>query len=287
MYLIIGASGTVGSEVTKKLLQQGESIRCLVRNDAKLALLPAGASGVIADLEQPASLTAAFKGISAVFLLNALSQSETAQGLAAIAAARAAGVEKIVYLSVPMPEGSSHIPHFSSKIAVEQALIASSIDYIILRPNNFFQNDIWFLQAIMDYNIYPQPLGEVGLNRIDVRDIADAAVNALCNSGFENHSYELHGPDTLTSLSTSAVYHQHTGLNIQHAGDDLENWAVQAKTMLPEWMVEDLQIMYQYFQDHGLVASAVQLERQQQIIGHAPRSFDDYVQEVIGSWQMS
>ncbi len=285
MYLIIGASGTVGSEVTKKLLQQGESVRCLVRDDAKLSQLPAGASGVIADLEQPASLTAAFKGISAVFLLNALSQSETAQGLAAIAAARAAGVEKIVYLSVPMPEGATHIPHFSSKIAVEQALMASSIDYTILRPNNFFQNDAWFLQAIMDYKIYPQPLGEVGLNRIDVRDIADAAVNALCNSGFENQSYELHGPDTLTSLSTSAAYRQHTGLDIQHAGDDLESWAVQAKTMLPEWMVEGLQIMYQYFQDHGLVASALQLKHQQQIIGHAPRSFDDYVQEVIGNWR--
>jgi len=287
MYLIIGANGTVGSEVTKKLLQQGESVRCLVRDDAKLSQLPAGASGVIADLDQPASLTAAFAGISAVFLLNALSQSETAQGLAAITAARAAGVEKIVYLSVPMPEGATHIPHFSSKIAVEQALMASSIDYTILRPNNFFQNDIWFLQAIMDYNIYPQPLGEVGLNRIDVRDIADAAVNALCNSGFKNQSYELHGPDTLTSLSTSAAYRQHTGLDIQHAGDDLENWAVQAKTMLPEWMVEDLQIMYQYFQDHGLVASALQLEHQQQIIGHAPRSFDDYVQEVIGNWRAS
>ena len=285
MYLIIGATGTVGSQVLKKLLQQGESVRCLVRDAAKLAQLPAQASGVIADLELPASLTAAFEGISGVFLLNALSQSETAQGLAAVAAAKAAGVSKMVYLSVPMPEGSTHIPHFSSKIAVEQALIASSIDYTIVRPNNFFQNDGWFQQAIMDYGIYPQPLGEIGLNRIDVRDIADAVVNALCNSGFENQSYPLHGPDTLTSLNTSAVYSRHCGRDVQHSGDDLSTWAAQAKMMLPEWMVDDLQIMYQYFQDHGLVASARQLEHQQQIIGHPPRSFDAYVQEVVGSWQ--
>lgn len=50
----------------------------------------------------------------------------------------------------------------------------------------------------MQYGVYPQPIGTRGLNRVDVRDIADCAVNALTKSGYEGETYEVHGPDTLT-----------------------------------------------------------------------------------------
>lgn len=283
MILVIGATGTVGSHVTEKLLEQGEQVRCLVRSEEKRALLPAGVEGVIGDLEQPGTLQAAFSGIESVFLLNALSQTETEQGLAAIDAAKHSGVTKVVYLSVPMPEGSQHIPHFKTKVAVEQALLASGMTYTILRPNNFFQNDYWFQEALVNYGVYPQPLGEQGLNRIDVRDIADAAMNALTSTEFDDQSYLLYGLDALTSLSTVDVFSRHMGQKITHAGDNLDTWAEQAKMMMPDWMVDDLKIMYQYFQDHGLVATQQDLLRQQKIIGHSPRRFEDFVAEMAVS----
>ena len=283
MILVVGATGTVGSHVTEKLLEQGEQVRCLVRSEEKRALLPAGVEGVIGDLEQPETLKEVFSGIEGVFLLNALSQNETEQGLAAIDAAKRSGVTKVVYLSVPMPEGSQHIPHFKTKVAVEQALLASGMTYTILRPNNFFQNDYWFQEALVNYGVYPQPLGEQGLNRIDVRDIADAAVNALTSTEFDDQSYLLYGLDALTSLSTVDVFSRHMGREITHAGDNLDAWAEQAKTMMPDWMVEDLKVMYQYFQDHGLVATQQDLLRQQKIIGHSPRRFEEFVAEMAVS----
>ncbi|WP_261301764.1 SDR family oxidoreductase [Paenibacillus andongensis] len=89
----------------------------------------------------------------AIFLANALSPTETAQGLAAVEAAKRADVKKIVYLSVPMPEDSKHMPHFKSKIPVEEAIRQSGASFTILRPNNFFQNDYWYREAILHHRI--------------------------------------------------------------------------------------------------------------------------------------
>ena len=146
-----------------------------------------------------------------MFLLNTVGLNETDEGLAAVSAAKAAKVKKIVYMSVSMPKGSEKIPHFRSKLPVEKAIKESKIAYTILRPNNFFQNDLGLKSAIMQYSVYPQPMGTKGLNRVDVRDIADCAVNALMRSGHEGQTYEVNGPDTLTGEGIARIYTKHLG----------------------------------------------------------------------------
>lgn len=283
--LVIGGTGTVGSEVVTGLIERGVGVRCLTRYSANAENLPRGVDGCVGDLAKPSSLGRAFAYVESVFLTTPLSQAETEEGLNALAAAKAAGVKKIVYMSVPMPEGFDTVPHAKSKIPIEQELKASGIAYTILRPNNFFQNDYWNKAAIMAYDVYPQPVGNVGLNRIDSRDIADAAVNALLQSGFEGQEYNLHGSETLTGEDIARVYSHHFGRDIRYGGNDLEAWAKQAQHMMPTWMVDDMKIMYQYFQQHGLIASAEDLARQQEILGHVPRSFDDFVAQVAVSWK--
>jgi hypothetical protein len=90
-------------------------------------------------------------------LLNAVSPTETHEGLMAVNSARMAGVKRIVYLSVADLEKAPHLPHFGSKMAIEHVIKTSGIAYTILRPNNFFQNDCWFKEALMVYGVYPQP----------------------------------------------------------------------------------------------------------------------------------
>ena len=53
---------------------------------------------------------------------------------------------------------------------------------------------------------------------------------------------------------------------------------------MPAWMVNDFKVMYQYFQTHGLLASEEDLDKQQAIIGHPPRSFDTFVAELVQAW---
>lgn len=283
--LVIGCTGTVGSHVVKGLRDRGVNVRCMSRSADKLGLLPDQVQGCIADLDKPDTLSEAFKGVDSAFLIIAVGPNETRQGLAAVQAAKSAGVKKIVYLSVHMPEGSTVIPHFASKVPVENAVKESGIAYTILRPNNFFQNDLALQDVLTKYGVYPVPLGPIGLNRVDVRDIAECAVNALTRSGSEGQTYSIHGPDTLTGHDIARIYSRYLGRIIRYGGNDLDAWVQQVRNIMPDWRVRDLRVMYKYYQDHGMVASAADLEKQQMLLGRKPRAFDDFVKEVVNEWK--
>jgi len=259
----------------------------MLRSNAKAAELPAGASPVLGDIEQPSCLTDVFARIDNLFFLTPVSQTETEQGLAVVDAAKKTGIKRIVYMSVALPKGSEHIPHFGSKIPIEQAILKSTIPFTILRPNNFMQNDFWYKDAILKYSVYPQPIGNKGMNRIDVRDIADAAVNALTSQAHEGKTYTLHGPDVHTGIGTAKIYSRYLERPINYGGDDLDVWSKQALTMLPEWMVHDFRIMYEYFQQNGFTATYQELAEQEKVIGHLPRTFETFLEEITPSWKSS
>jgi uncharacterized protein YbjT (DUF2867 family) len=280
--LVVGGTGTVGSAVVAALQASGHEPRVMTRSAEKAARLSAGTAHVVADLERPATLPAAFAGVDGVSLLLAVSQTETAQGLAGVEAARAVGVRRIVYVSVGMPPGSEVIPHVASKIPVEQAVQASGIPWTILRPNNFFQNDLWLRDAITTYGVYPQPLGRRGLNRVDVRDIAEAAANAFTRG--VGGIVPLNGPRGLTGDDTARVYSEILERPVRYGGDDLDLWAKQASAMFPPWMVHDFRIMYDYFIRNGAHASGSDFAAQQNLLGHAPRPFEAFVSELAREW---
>lgn len=284
--LVIGGTGAVGDEVTKSLRDRGVSVRCMSRFANKLKSLPAAVEGRVGDLEKPASLSMVFDGVDKVFLMTPLSRKETQLGLAAVEAAKSAGVRHLVYMSAAMPTGADHVPHFNNKIPVELAIKRAGFAWTILRPNNFFQNDsLWCRAAVMSYSVYPQPIGSVGINRIDIRDVAEAAATALTEPGHEGAEYPLHGPDVLTGEAVAAIFGKHLGRPIHYAGNDLEEWSRQAQHMMPVWMVKDLRDMYAYFQRHGLIATDQELRAQGRILKHAPRRFDVFVGEVVPVWE--
>jgi len=283
--LVVGGTGMVGSAVVADLLKQGVIVRVMSHSPEKLKKLPVGVEGFRADLDDPDTLPAAFDGIDSVFLLNAVGLNETDEGLLAVSAAKAAKVNKIVYMSVFMPTGSEKIPHFRSKIPVERAIKESGIAYTILRPNNFFQNDLGLKSAIMQYSVYPQPIGGKGVNRVDVRDIADCAINALMKSGHEGQTYEVHGPDILTGEGIARIYSKHLGREVRYSGDDLNAWGEKVKNMMPEFMVPEMRIMYEFFQANGMIATKDELEKMQKLLGKKPRIFDEFVKEITVEWR--
>ncbi len=283
--LVIGSTGLVGSAVVQGLMNQGVAVRCMSHSPEKMTNLPKDLEGYTANLDKPETLAGAFTGVDNMFLLLPVSQNETERGLAAVAAARDSTVKKIVYLSVFMPPGSDIIPHFNSKKPIEDAIRNSGLAYTILRPNNFYQNDLTIRVVIMGYGIYPTPIGSVGLNRVDVRDVGDAAVNALVHSGHEGLVYDLHGPDTVTGRETARIYSKYVGRDVRYAGDDLDNWVQHVKNLMPEWLFRDLRVMYKYFQDHGMIAPEADLEKQQLIVRHKPRPFDAFAQQAADEWR--
>jgi uncharacterized protein YbjT (DUF2867 family) len=245
--LVIGGTGNVGSQTVAQLQNRGVDVMVMTSKEENLKKLPEGVEGVVGNLHNEDSLSKAFDGIERVFIITPVSQTETEEGLAAVNAARNANVKRIIYLSVHRLEELQEAPHFSSKIPIENAIKSSGIEYTILRPNSFFQNDYWFQQPMLDYGIYPNPIGNKGLSRVDVYDIAEAATNALLEDGFTGKTYSLVGTDINTADDTAATFSKYLGKEIKYSGDDLEAWGLSAKQMLPDWMINDFKIMFKHF----------------------------------------
>ncbi|WP_066305658.1 SDR family oxidoreductase [Bacillus sp. FJAT-29814] len=279
--LVIGGTGTVGSRLVSELLLRKASVRVLTRNPGSNQ----NVEWFQGDLEAPGSFESACIGVDAVFLLTSMSLTETSQGIAAVESAKKAGVPKIVFLSTPMAKEMLHIPHIKSKIGIEDTIKQSGMEYTILRPNNFFQNDYWFREAILQYGVYPQPLGSVGLHRVDVGDIAYAAANALLLSGYEGREYPLNGPEALTGEAIAETYSRLTGTTVRYIGDNLDEWYQQAITSMPEWLAQDYKVMYACFQKFGCLGSEEDFKLQKQLLMREPSSFEDFAAKNVNHWK--
>lgn len=299
--LLIGGTGTVGREVVRRLNGRGVVPRVMTRRAGALtggadpgvgvAGSPVGpgqhaiqAEYVPGDLADPASLTVPFRDIERVFLLTPLVPDEEALGLAAVEAARAAGVERLVFQHIHRAEACPAAPHFQSKIRIAKAVRDSGIPFTLVSPSNFFQNDLMFREALLGDGLYPQPIGTVGVSAVDVRDIAEAVVTSLLEPGHEGREYPLVGPDALTGPGIAAIWSSQLGRPIRYAGDDLGHFAREAGRSMPGWLVEDLVIMYRCFQEQGLRASETELSVVRGLLGRRPRDFDSFAAETARGW---
>jgi len=282
--LVTGGTGTVGSQVVRELVARGASVKVLTRDPAK-AKLPVGVTAVHGDLTQPETVRRVFNDVDAVFLLNGVSITEAHEGLLAVSGMKLSGVKRLVYLSVHQVDKAAWLPHFGAKVGVEEGIKRSGIPFTILRPDSFFQNDYWYKDVILQYGLYPQPIGDVGTSRVDIRDIAEAAAIVLTSPGHEGQTYDIVGPDVLTGESVASAWSRALGKPVKYGGNDLDAWEAQSLQYLPAWMVFDLRLMYAHFQKNGLKASPEALARITKLLGHAPRSFDAFVTETAAAWK--
>ena len=174
--LVTGGTGQVGSLVVKELVARGADVKILTRDPGKVHAAK-GITAVAGDLLEPATVKRVFDGVDGVFLLNAVSRTESSEALMAITGMRFTGVTRVVYLSVQDADVAAWLPHFGAKVGAEAALEVSGIPFTILRPNNFFQNDYYFKDVLLQYGLYPQPIGSRGLSRVDSAIAAASAMS--------------------------------------------------------------------------------------------------------------
>jgi uncharacterized protein YbjT (DUF2867 family) len=156
---VTGATGQQGGAVARKLLADGWKVRALTRDVDKPAaqeLKVIGAEIVPGDMEDRAQLDAAFQGAYGVFsvqnfwLPNVGYEGEIRQGKNVADAAKAVGVQHLVYSSVGAAHRGMGQKHFESKWLIEQHIHSLDIPYTILRPAAFFENFNWERAAILN-----------------------------------------------------------------------------------------------------------------------------------------
>lgn len=271
--LIIGGTGRVGSAVADALRTRGIDHRILTRRSD-----PTRADFIHGDLRDVASVRAALLGIDRVFLLTPLDACESELGEIAMTAMRGSSVERVVLMTLPRLPTLRHLPNFAAKEAIVSAMMGSGIAWTELQPNGFFQNDALYAESVLA-GVYPIPLGTPGLHLIDVRDIADAAVRALCEDGFVGQRFRLDGSEAISGPRAAEIWTQALGRPVRYAGDDLMQYRATFDPRLPDWLIDDLTAMYGCIQTGDLPTTAADLAQTHAILGRAPRRYRDFVAE--------
>lgn len=204
--LVTGGTGKVGSRVIDELLKRGTKVRALVRSKEASTKIPQGVEIFMGDLLDPVSVHKALQNVDKLYLLNAVGPDELTQGLIAFGLAKRLKLQQIVYQSVLKAEAFKDVPHFASKLAIENALHEFDAPFTIIRPGYFFQNDLAVKDAITKAGLYPMPLGDVGVPAVDVRDISEAAAIALTGGDHIGKTFNLVGPDILSGNKVASIW---------------------------------------------------------------------------------
>jgi uncharacterized protein YbjT (DUF2867 family) len=281
--LAIGGAGNVGSEVVKELLKRKVQVDVLVRKED--ARIPEGARAVTGDLLDPVSVETALRGADKLYLLNAVTPDELTQGLIAYDLAKKAKLKQIVYHSVFRVDRFKDVPHFASKLALENAMREFDLPFTIIRPNYFTQNDLGLKDPLLKAGIYPMPLGPVGVSAVDVRDIAEAAAIALTTEGHIGKTYNLNGPDLISGAAAASIWSKALGREIQYAGHDMDAFEKQMRERGPAWSAFDLRMMFQGYIERGFGAEEGDIETLTKLLGHTPRRYADFAAETAQAWK--
>jgi uncharacterized protein YbjT (DUF2867 family) len=283
--LVVGGTGNVGSGVVTELLKRGAEVRALVRKQPEAGKLPAGVEVAIGDLLDPVSVERAMQGVDKLFLLNAVVTDELTQALIAYGIAKRIGLKHVTYLSVFKVDEFRDVPHFASKLAVENALREFGVPYTILRPGYYIQNDINLKGALTGAGVYPMPIGTAGIATADIRDIAEAAAISLTEDGHEQQTYDIVGPTLISGPGNAALWSKLLGKEIKYTGHDFDQWEQGMRANMPSWSAFDLRMMLQGYFDRGFASTETEVARLTKLLGHAPRRYEDFAAETAKLWK--
>lgn len=281
--LVTGATGTIGRQVVQHLTQRGANVRALVRTPAT-ANLPATVELVQGDMLDVDALRQALKGVSTLFLLNAVVADEFTQALITLNVAREAGVKRVVYLSVIHSDRYVNVPHFAGKFGVERMIEQMGFSATILRPAYFIDNDLTIKDVVQGYGVYPMPIGSKGLAMIDTRDIAEIAAIELLNREQAPDNSALTrlnvvGPEVLTGEQVAAIWSEVLKRPIAYGGDDTAAFEQNLRQFMPAWMAYDMRQMAERFISDGMLPGPGDVERLMQLLGRPLRTYGAFAAE--------
>jgi uncharacterized protein YbjT (DUF2867 family) len=276
LILVVGATGTVGSEVVKQLTDRGGRVRVMTRDPAKAAKFGKAVEIVEADLGKPETLGPAFAGVEKAFVLS------NGPGIAlegnALAAAKAAGVRHVVNVTaqeLDFPELAA-APLGQAHLSIERALVESGLAWTILRPSWFASNLL--IPFLMDLRAGETvlPAGDGKEAPIDPRDIAAVAIKTLTTPGHEGKTYVITGPELLSQTDMMARASAILGRPLKHVdiseAEALTRWLGMG---VPREFADSLIGHFKAMKaGRAHVTSAVA-----EITGRPPRRFEDWVHD--------
>jgi len=279
--LVIGGTGTVGSQVVSQLVERDVPVRVLVRNPEK-AQFPSQVDVVRGDLTQPETLDAALDGIDVVFLVWVAPPIAVVPALEKITKR----ASRVVFLSAPLktPHPLFQQPNAARDLGlrIEQLIESSGVQWTFLRPGMFAANAaVWWGPRIRDGNVVRWPYLNVPTAPIDERDTAAIAVRALTENGHAGAEYVITGPQSLTHYEQISTIGEVLGRSLQIEELSPEEARRELLPAFPRPVVNMLLDAWAAANGQPAFVSATF----HQIMGRPPRTFFEWASENVGEFR--
>ncbi|MBX5480451.1 MAG: NmrA family NAD(P)-binding protein [Myxococcaceae bacterium] len=230
------------------------------------------------------------RGAEGAFFLNPHVKDDRRYGMNVIEAAEQVGLSRLVYVSAYQPYANTPVlgavlrtlltwmaPRYAGKLDVSRRLMRSTVPHVELMPTNFFQNDETVREEIRSGTLL-WPVGRKPVNRVDVRDIAAAAANALTDTTIPSGRYPLVGAEDLTGDDCARIWSAALGREVRHEAEDVAAWCAAAERAgEPRFTIDDYQISFGLMRRFGTPSTKDDVARTRRILGRAPRLYVEYV----------
>ena len=206
---ITGAFSYTGKYITRRLLAMGKQVRTLTGHPDNPNPFGTQVRVFSFHFDNPKALVESLAGVTTLYNTywirfahgSMTFEQAVANTKLLFNAAKEAGVQRVVHVSITNPAQTSRLPYFKGKAELEQALIDSGLSYGIIRPTVIFgdediliNNIAWLLRRFPIFPIFGS--GRYRLQPIYVEDMADLVINA--GQIEDNGIIDAVGPDIFT-----------------------------------------------------------------------------------------
>jgi uncharacterized protein YbjT (DUF2867 family) len=272
--LVIGASGTVGTELVRLLAHKDQQV---VKATSRA---PKTQGEVQLNLLTGDGIEPAFDGVERAFFLSPPGYTNQDQLLAPlIDAARTRKLRKVVLMSAMGANADPNVPLRKAELQLER----SGVPFNIIRPNWFMQNfNSYWIQGILAQGKIFLPVGKAKGSFIDARDIAAVAAELLTGSRFDDRDFDLTGGEALDHDAVAAILSRETGRAIAFEDVTPEAMLHNLRSAgLPEDYARFLLVILGFFKA-GYAERTT--DAVVQITGRAPISFAQYAKDHRQAW---
>ncbi|GAA1981125.1 SDR family oxidoreductase [Isoptericola halotolerans] len=285
-----GASGRLGSRLAFRLAAEGAHQRLVVRDPTRVPRLGDGrplpeCEVAVADgYEDVAGMRAAFDGVPTAFLVSARESADrVAVHTAAIDAAVAAGVERLVYVSFVGAAPDATFTFARHHWATEQHLRRSGLRWTILRDNLYHQALASFVGTD---DVIRGPAGDGLVASVAHDDVADVATAVLLDEDPHRHdgvTYDVTGPIALSLTQVAALLTLATGRQIRYHAETVEEaYASRAGLGASDVELEGWVTSYTAIAAGELEHVSHDVSR---LVGRPARSFEQWIDDYPLEWQ--
>lgn len=208
--LVTGAFSYSGSHIAERLLASGRQVRTLTFHPERSHPLQEQVGAFRYRFDDPVALTGALEGVTTLYNTywvrfnhgRTTFPSAIVNSRMLFDAARRAGVERIVHLSIANPSADSPLPYYRGKALVEQALSEVGLPYSVVRPTWIFGGDHEILANNIAWILRRMPVfaipgdGRYGVQPVHIDDLVQISLEAAHADG--NVILDAAGPETMT-----------------------------------------------------------------------------------------